>query len=67
MMRILEKSWNNVVRRDVLEVRFTGRFVQVGTVDDCSPDGDFVWLLDSLGDRRLLHGHDGYDLVKVDR
>jgi hypothetical protein len=26
-----------------------------------------VWLLDSLGERRLFHEHDGYDLVKVDR
>lgn len=67
MTRILEKNWDNVVRRDVVEVRFAGRFVQEGTVDDCSPDGDFVWLLDSLGDRRLFHEHDGYDLVKVDR
>ena len=50
-----------------MEVSFAGRLVQVGTVDECTPDGDFVWLLDSLGERRLFHEHDGYDLVKVDR
>lgn len=67
MTRILGTRWDNVARRDVVEVSFAGRFVQVGTVDECTSDGDFVWLLDSLGERRLFHEHDGYDLVKVDR
>ena len=67
MTRILGTRWDTVARYDVVEVNFAGRFVQVGIVDDCSPDGDFVWLRDNLGERRLFHEHDGYDLVKVDR
>lgn len=67
MTRIFKTRWDKVARRDVVEVGFDGKFVQMGTVDECSPNGDFVWLLDSLGERKLFHEHDGYDLVKVAR
>jgi hypothetical protein len=50
-----------------VEVSFDGKFVQKGIVDECTFDGDFVWLLDSLGERRLFHEHDGYNLEKLDR
>jgi hypothetical protein len=67
MTRIFNKRWDIVERRDVVEVSFNGKFVQMGIVDEFSLDGDFVWLLDPLGERRLFHAHDGYDLVKLDR
>lgn len=67
MARTIGTRWDNVARRDVVEVSFNERIVQIGTVDECSPDGDFVWLLDTLGERRLFHEHDGYDLVKLGR
>ena len=67
MSGIFRTRWDNVTRRDVVEVRSDGKVLQMGTVDECSPDGNFVWLLDSLGERRLFHEHDGYDLVKLDR
>jgi hypothetical protein len=61
MKKSFRKRWDNVVRRDVVEISFDGRIVQMGTVDECSPDGDFVWVLDSLSERKLIHEHDGYD------
>lgn len=67
MTRIFSTRWDNGARRDVVEVSCDGRFVQRGTVDECSTDGDVVWILDSLGERRLFHEHDGCDLVKVNR
>jgi hypothetical protein len=67
MTKIFSPRWDKVARRDVVEVSFDGKFVQTGIVDECTSDGDFVWLLDSLGERRLFHEHDGYNLEKLDR
>ena len=67
MTKIFRTRWDKVARHDVVEVSFDGKFVQMGIVDECTSDGDFVWLLDSLGERRLFHEHDGYNLEKLDR
>jgi len=62
---MFKTRWENVAKSDRVEVTLGGGVVQMGVVDDCTPDGSCVWVRDSLGDRRLLHRHDGYDLVKV--
>ena len=65
MPRKLGSQWEDVARWDVVEVKANGTLVQKGVVDERSSDGAFVWLVDSIGERKLLHKHDGYQLVKI--
>ena len=67
MPRNFRWEWDDVIQHDLVTVSMDGKFVQEGVVDDRSVDGAFVWLFDSLGQRKLLHEHDGYDLVKLHR
>lgn len=66
MAKSFNKQWDAVSPCDVVEVRLNGTFVQNGIVDDRTSDGAFVWLFDSIGERKMLHEHDGYDLVRME-
>lgn len=34
-----------------------------GTIDERTEDGRMIWVTDGIGDRRLFHIEDGYDLL----
>lgn len=61
------RRWDSVVSGDSVEICIERICVQNGYVDLASLDGDVVWITMSLGERRLFHKDDGYELVKLDR
>ncbi|MDR6508981.1 hypothetical protein J2805_004709 [Arthrobacter oryzae] len=36
-------------------------------MDDRTADGQMIWVVDHIGDRRLFHIDDDYDLSEADR
>jgi hypothetical protein len=58
------RRWDQVSPGDTVEVCMDGRYVQRGNVDLTSADGDLVWVIVSIGERRLFHKDDGYELIR---
>jgi len=54
--------WNTLERGDVVSLSLRGFECYRGTVDDRTADGRTIWVIDRIGDRRLFHIDDEYDL-----
>lgn len=57
--------WANVGPEDSVELCLDGIRVHHGSVDLASANGDVVWVFVSLGERRLFHKDDGYELIRI--
>ena len=42
-----------------------GGLPQCGIVDAKTPDGSVLWVISTLGERRLFHVSDGFSLVRL--
>lgn len=58
------RRWDQVIKGDRVEVALEGLGIQHGVVDLASTDGDMVWVIVSLGERRLVHKDEGTDLIR---
>ena len=55
--------WNSLERGDEVSLTQRGFEYYRGTVDDRTADGRTIWVVDRIGDRRLFHIDDDYDLL----
>lgn len=55
--------WNSLERGDEVSLSQCGFEYYRGTVDDRTADGRTIWVIDRIGDRRLFHIDDDYDLL----
>ena len=55
--------WKSLTQGDEVSLRLRGFDIHAGTVEDRTPDGQSIWVIDRIGDRRLFHIDDNYDLV----
>lgn len=55
--------WKSLTQGDKVSLRRRGIDIHAGTVEDRTPDGRSIWVIDRIGDRRLFHIDDNYDLV----
>ena len=55
--------WNSLERGDEVSLSQRGCEYYKGTVDDRTADGRTIWVVDRIGDRRLFHIDDDYDLL----
>lgn len=55
--------WNSLERGDEVSLTQRGFEYYRGTVDDRTADGRTIWVIDRIGDRRLFHIDDEYDLL----
>jgi hypothetical protein len=58
--------WKSLERGDVVALSLGGFEYRRGTVDERTADGRTIWVIDRIGDRRLFHIDDGYDLCVAD-
>ena len=54
--------WNSLERGNEVSLHLHGFEYYKGTVDDRTADGRTIWVIDRIGDRRLFHIEDEYDL-----
>lgn len=54
--------WNSLERGDEVALTLCGFEFHRGTVEDRTADGRTIWVIDSIGYRRLFHIDDDYDL-----
>ncbi|TVU66210.1 hypothetical protein FQP90_02180 [Paenarthrobacter nitroguajacolicus] len=54
--------WNSLNRGDRVTVTLRGFEYHSGSVDDRSADGRTIWVIDRIGERRLLHIDDETEL-----
>lgn len=59
-------QWDHVSPGEKVEIMLDGMVVQHGQVDLTSAGGDVVWILVSLGERRLFHKDDGFELIHIE-
>lgn len=57
------QRWDQVSPGNQVELSLDGFRVHCGDVDETSVDGDVVWVFVGLGERRLFHKDDGYELI----
>ncbi|WP_285251194.1 hypothetical protein [Pseudarthrobacter sp. fls2-241-R2A-168] len=57
-----QKRWDQVSSGDTVEVCLDGIPIERGDVELASENGDVVWVVVSLGERRLFHKDDGLEL-----
>ncbi len=55
-------NWDDVQVGDRVQLGSSGRTEYAGEVDARTADGDFIWVQDPVGGRRLFHILDGYEL-----
>ena len=55
--------WTSLLVGDIVILSQGGVSCHEGRVDDRSEDGKFIWVTDGIGDRRLFHVEDDYDLA----
>ena len=55
-------SWKALALGDVVSLTLHGFEHYRGTVDDRTEDGGVIWVIDLIGERRLFHIDDGFDL-----
>ena len=55
--------WKSLAQGDKVSLRLRGFDIHAGTIEDRTPDGRSIWVTDHIGDRRLFHIDDNYDLV----
>jgi hypothetical protein len=54
--------WKALALGDVVSLTLHGFEHYRGTVDDRSEDGGIIWVIDRIGERRLFHIDDGFEL-----
>lgn len=54
--------WNSLESGDVVSLRLRGLEYHRGTVEDRTHDGQTIWVIDRIGERRLFHIDDEYEL-----
>jgi hypothetical protein len=57
-----ESVWRSLKRGDVLTLSHQGIQCCHGFIEDQTADGLIIWVKDHLGDRRLFHLEDEYEL-----
>lgn len=55
--------WTSLERGDVVTLSLKGVEYHKGSVDDRTDDGRMIWVTDRIGDRRLFHIEDDYELL----
>jgi len=55
--------WTSLQRGDVVTLLRHGMQCHKGTVDERTEDGRMIWVTDRIGDRRLFHIEDDYELL----
>lgn len=53
--------WKALLPGDVIRIFHLGIAVTSGFIDDRTEDGDVIWVVDSIGGRRLFHVDDEFD------
>jgi hypothetical protein len=56
-------TWVSLERGDLVTLSRRGVECHSGSIDDRSDDGRTIWVVDRIGDRRLFHIEDDYDLL----
>lgn len=59
---IRESTWMSLEPGDLVTLGRQGLEHYSGRVDDRTADGWTIWVIDRIGDRRLFHIDDDYDL-----
>ncbi|MFI2563495.1 hypothetical protein [Paenarthrobacter sp. NPDC018779] len=54
--------WSSLEEGDEVILALQGFLHHSGVVDDRTADGRTIWVLDAIGDRRLFHIDDEYEL-----
>ncbi|MEV7607832.1 hypothetical protein AB0N65_20565 [Paenarthrobacter sp. NPDC089322] len=54
--------WSSLERGDEVVLALQGFHYHAGVVDDRTADGRTIWVVDDIGDRRLFHIDDEYEL-----
>lgn len=54
--------WNSLNRGDKVKVTLHGFEYHSGSVDERTDDGRTIWVIDRLGERRLIHIDDETEL-----
>lgn len=57
-----ETMWSSLEPGDLVALGRQGFEHYSGRVDERTTDGRIIWVIDSIGDRRLFHIDDDYDL-----
>lgn len=57
-----ETMWSSLEPGDLVTLGRQGFEHYSGRVDECTADGRTIWVIDRIGDRRLFHIDDDYDL-----
>ncbi|MDQ0079076.1 hypothetical protein [Arthrobacter oryzae] len=55
--------WTSLQRGDVIILCRQGVECYKGSIDERTEDGRTIWVIDQIGDRRLFHVEDDYDLL----
>lgn len=58
--------WTSLQRGDIVTLHREGVQCHKGTIDEQTEDGQMIWVIDGIGDRRLFHIEDGYELLTDD-
>ena len=58
--------WTSLERGDVVTLSRAGVECHKGSIDDRTDDGRTIWVTDGIGDRRLFHIEDDYELLLPD-
>ena len=58
--------WKSLEPGDAVALSHGGFVYHRGTVDDRTADGQMIWVVDRIGDRRLFHIDDDFDLSEAD-
>lgn len=54
--------WNSLNRGDAVTVTLRGFEYHSGSVDDRTDDGRTIWVVDRIGERKLIHIDDDTEL-----
>ena len=54
--------WSSLEQGDEVVLALQGLHYHTGVVDDRTTDGRTIWVVDAIGDRRLFHIDDEYEL-----
>lgn len=55
--------WTSLQRGDVIALCWQGVECSKGSIDERTEDGRMIWVTDQIGDRRVFHVEDDYDLL----
>jgi hypothetical protein len=55
--------WTSLQRGDVITLCRQGVQCWKGSIEQRTDDGQTIWVRDQIGERRLFHVEDDYDLV----